>query len=156
MLPSDNEICTLTEPSVQAMSAALIDAIDKNCSLSDDEFNAKRWQQFQVVSKLYTWEKISQKLEIMYQNVIREKSRQNAVPIGNRVDAYLKGHCDSPTKGDFQASGVLFILSCCFSLIMWTILDVIDGRRSIRKVLSCHTGLSSDANKFVSYADKTK
>ena len=89
VLPDDEKIVTLCEPSVSSMSAALIQAIDRNCTVSDKEFHDNRIRQFNIVKSLYTWEKIADKIEKIYGRIL-EKNKKKRMKLGTRVDRYLK------------------------------------------------------------------
>merc|ERR1712167_248540 len=71
----DNVKMTLSEPTVEDLFNAVSQAISYSCSrsVSDSAFNCQRWQQHSFVKKLYTWQKIANKLETIYQNIHESK-----------------------------------------------------------------------------------
>lgn len=133
VLPDDDQICTLCEPNVNSMVEALMEAVDGVMTVSDEDFNKRRNKQHKIVKSLYTWEKIAVKIEKIYSEILEKKKAQGLM-IGERLDRYLKRNYDSPTNCDYQATGVLFVLSVCFSLVIWFCLDFFDDRRSIKRV----------------------
>lgn len=147
VLPESSKdlFCTLAKPETTDLFNKLEKAVSTEMQFlshkTDQNFNLQRQKQYNLVKRLYTWEKITKRIENEYHEILQEK--KTAKPIGDRIDMYLSGDMSSPFPG-IQINGLLFHMFFTINLIIWFVLDRIDGKRSVQRVFSPKSSITNN------------